>query len=161
MLEFLSFTSYSHFFFVVKLAYTTILQRTHQQPSRDDMVQFYCEHHNLDHGDFCSENYNIAGTPNLNSKSNSNSNLKVAVNLYVFFVVFFQRVEITKVPWIELYNNMSKGSKFQDSKIGPKKGQKKAKKCPKKGPRKGQNKPGGTRSSQEEPGGARRSREEP
>ena len=53
------------------------------------MVQFYCEHHNLDHGDFCSENYNIAGTPNLNSKSNSNSNLKVAVNLYVFFVVFF------------------------------------------------------------------------
>ena len=88
MLEFLSFTSYSHFFFVVKLAYTTILQRTHQQPSRDDMVQFYCEHHNLDHGDFCSENYNIAGTPNLNSNSNSNSNLKVAVNLYVVFVVF-------------------------------------------------------------------------
>ena len=125
MLEFLSFISYSHFFFVVKLAYTTILQRTHQQPSRDDMVQFYCEHHNLDHGDFCSENYNIAGTPNLNS--NSNSNLKVAVNLYVFFFVFFQRVEITKVPWIELYNNMSKGSKFQDSKIGPKKCQKKQK----------------------------------
>ena len=89
MLEFLSFTSYSHFFFVVKLAYTTILQRTHQQPSRDDMVQFYCEHHNLDHGDFCSENYNIAGTPNLNSNSNSNSNLKVAVNLYVFFIVVF------------------------------------------------------------------------
>ena len=127
MLEFLSFTSYSHFFFVVKLAYTTILQRTHQQPSRDDMVQFYCEHHNLDHGDFCSENYNIAGTPNLNSNSNSNSNLKVAVNLYVFFCCFFQRVEITKVPWIELYNNMSKGSKFQDSKIGPKKYQKKQK----------------------------------
>ncbi len=148
MLEFLSFTSYSHFFFVVKLAYTTILQRTHQQPSRDDMVQFYCEHHNLDHGDFCSENYNIAGTPNLNSNSNSNSNLKVAVNLYVF-LLFFQRVEITKVPWIELYNNMSKGSKQKE------------KKCPKKGPRKGQNKPGGTRSSQEEPGGARRSREEP
>ena len=157
MLEFLSFISYSHFFFVVKLAYTTILQRTHQQPSRDDMVQFYCEHHNLDHGDFCSENYNIAGTPNLNS--NSNSNLKVAVNLYVF-LLFFQRVEITKVPWIELYNNMSKGSKFQDSKIGPKKCQKN-KKMPKKGPRKGQNKPGGARSSQEEPGGARRSREEP
>ena len=121
MLEFLSFTSYSHFFFVVKLAYTTILQRTHQQPSRDDMVQFYCEHHNLDHGDFCSENYNIAGTPNLNSNSNSNSNLKVAVNLYVF-LLFFQRVEITKVPWIELYNNMSKGSK-QKEKM-PKKGAK-------------------------------------
>ena len=89
MLEFLSFISYSDFFFVVKLAYTTILQRTHQQPSRDDMVQFYCEHHNLDHGEFCSDNYNIAGTPNLNSKSNSNSNLKVAVNLYVFFCCFF------------------------------------------------------------------------
>ena len=53
------------------------------------MVQFYCEHHNLDHGDFCSENYNIAGTPNLNSNSNSNSNLKVAVNLYVFLLLFF------------------------------------------------------------------------
>ena len=109
MLEFLSFTSYSHFFFVVKLAYTTILQRTHQQPSRDDMVQFYCEHHNLDHGDFCSENYNIAGTPNLNSKSNSNSNLKVAVNLYDFFLLFFfQRGEITKVPWIELNTKKNK-----------------------------------------------------
>ena len=41
----------------------------------------------LGHGDFCSDNYNIAGTPNLNS--NSNSNLKVAVNLYVFFCCFF------------------------------------------------------------------------
>ena len=73
-------------------------------------------------------------------------------------------MEITKVPWIEFYNNMSKGSKFQDSKtlrLGQKKRPKKAKQCPKKGPRKGQNKPGGARSSQEEPGGARRSREEP
>ena len=41
----------------------------------------------LGHGDFCSDNYNIAGTPNLNS--NSNSSLKVAVNLYVFFIVVF------------------------------------------------------------------------
>ena len=39
----------------------------------------------LGHGDFCSDNYNIAGTPNLNS----NSNLKVAVNLYVFLLLCF------------------------------------------------------------------------
>ena len=160
MLEFLSFTSYSHFFFVVKLAYTTILQRTHQQPSRDDMVQFYCEHHNLDHGDFCSENYNIAGTPNLNS--NSNSNLKVAVNLYVFFiVVFFSGWKLQRCLGSNCTTICPRVPSSRTLRLGQKKAKKKAKKCPKKGPRKGQNKPGGARSSQEEPGGARRSREEP
>lgn len=43
----------------LRLAYTTVLQRTHQHPNNDDMVQFYFEHQNLTHGDFCSENYPI------------------------------------------------------------------------------------------------------
>ena len=45
----------------LRLAYTTVLQRTHQQPNADDTVQFYFEHQNLTQGDFCSETFQIAG----------------------------------------------------------------------------------------------------
>ena len=66
-------------------------------------------------------------------------------------------MEITKVPWIEFYNNMSKGSKFQDSKT-LRLGQKKAKQRQNNAQKRGQ---GRARISQEEPGVARRSRAEP
>lgn len=46
----------------LRLAYTTVLQRIHQQPNNEDTVQFYFEHQNLTGGDFCSENFPIAGT---------------------------------------------------------------------------------------------------
>jgi hypothetical protein len=46
----------------LRLAYTNVLQRTNQQPNPDDMVQFYFEHQNLTHGDFCSENFQISCT---------------------------------------------------------------------------------------------------
>jgi len=155
VLEFLSFTSYSHFFFVVKLAYTTILQRTHQQPSRDDMVQFYCEHHNLDHGDFCSENYNIAGTPNLNSKSNSNSNLKVAVNLYVFVLLFFfSGWKLQRCLGSNCTTICPRVPSSRTLRLGQKNAQKRQNNAQKRGQ-------GRARISQEEPGVARRSRAEP
>ena len=104
------------------------------------MVQFYCEHHNLDHGDFCSENYNIAGTPNLNS--NSNSNLKVAINLYFFLLFFFSAGGNYKGALDRIVQQYVQG--FQTKKKNAQK--------------RGQ---GRARISQEEPGVARRSRAEP
>ena len=71
----------------LRLAYTTVLQRTHQQPNADDTVQFYFEHQNLTQGDFCSENFQIAG--NFLELQHPHTNPFLNFNIHILKLPYF------------------------------------------------------------------------